>query len=482
MLGLNKKNSSNACLFFEPLIKHTTMKKITLLVIIAFSNLLILNAQLPVAFTNRLQTVLDSVCTKYKIKGVSTAVLVPNAGVWKGVYGYSHAGVPIKADMLMGMGSNTKTHIAALLLKMQEKGLLKLNDTIGTWIKNFLNISGKITIRQCLNHTSGLSDYLQNDLLNTTIDEPSKIWTLEELLSFAPAPSFAPGKSWNYSNTNYIVAGIIIRDVLKKSPFEALREFILQPNELNNTFNFGEQGNIAFAHPWSLVFTGKDMQDMTQTPVLNNLFSMATTAGALITTAEDNVQFWHKLISGKILSPASWIEMIKQININNGVGYGLGIFRYNKGMNGRSFYSHGGTFFGYINDNMADISSGVCIAALTNQDSIDNNTLLSTLIAALHKVTIEMPVGTPNINSNMSNAIAVYPNPSNESVFIKTEEQLSNSIVELLDMTGKKISTYPMNGLETKIDVSSFEAGIYIICIRDTEGNIYHKRKIQISH
>lgn len=457
------------------------MKKITLLAIIAFSNLLILKAQLPVAFTNRLQTVLDSVCKQYQIKGVSTAVLVPNAGVWKGVYGYSHAGVPIKTDMLMGMGSNTKTHIAALLLKMQEKGLLKLNDTIGTWIKNFPNISGKITIRQCLNHTSGIADFLQNPILNTTINEPRKIWTMEELLPFAPAPLFAPGKGFEYSNTNYVIAGIIIRDVLKKSPFEALKEFILQPNELNNTFNFGEQGNIAFAHPWSLVFTGKEMEDMTQTPVLDNLFSMATTAGALITTAEENVQFWHKLTSGKILSPASWIEMIKLTTLSNSLGYGLGIMRYSKTVNNRSFYAHGGTFFGYINENMADMTSGVCIAVLTNQDSMSNSKLKITLMAALHKVTIEMPVGTPNINSNMSNAIAVYPNPSNESVFIKTEEQLSNSIVELLDMTGKKISTYSLNELETKIDVSACEAGIYILCIRDTEGNIYHKRKIQIS-
>lgn len=430
---------------------------------ILFFAVVILKSQSQVSpyLAGRFQFVLDSVCTKYNIKGTSAAILIPNVGIWKGVNGVSEQGVPITASMLFGMGSNTKTHIAAVLLKMQEQQLLSLDDSIGKWISGYSNISGKITIRQCLNHTSGLFDYMQNSSINDSIfGNPAKVWQRNDILNLVKAPNFMPGKGWDYSNTNYIIAGIIIESVMKKSPFKVIDELLLKPHNLVNTFNYGEQGVLPIAHPWSISMDGKELTDMTQTPLLNNLFSLANTAGSLITTAEDNVQFWHKLFSGQMLSKQSWKEMTTMFNIGNNANYGLGIFRFNRLFNGRTAYSHGGTFFGYINENIVDTTSGISIAVLTNQDSVNNNGLLNLVISSLHKVTLNMPATSVNELPELD-AIKVFPNPANNQLNIFTSEHLNIKGISIHDNKGKLV--YENVGSTNQLTIEQLPEGLYFL-------------------
>lgn len=452
----------------------------TFLLLLGFSG--ILKAQITPFLAGRLQYTLDSVCNKYKIKGTSAAVLIPGVGIWKGVNGESEAGVPLTSDMLLGMGSNTKTHIAAALLKMQEQQLLSLNDTIGEWITGYPNINGQITIRQCLNHTSGLFDYMQNGAINDSIfGKPSKIWTREEVLWLAKTPNFVPGSSWSYSNTNYIIAGVIIEKVLNKSPFDAIHEMILVPAQLNHTFNYGDEGNIEKAHPWSLALSNSEMLDMTESPYLDNLFSLANTAGSLITTAEDNVQFWHKLCSGQIINADSWGEMTTMKNLTNNQQYGLGIFRLNRSINGRTCYSHGGTFFGYINENIFDTTSGVSIAVLTNQDSVNNSGLQALLIKTLHKVTLNMPATGIAESSLTKDQVFIYPNPATDKVIVMVNDQSFSGTVLLTDIMGNEIHTESFIGSEAAINTTFISSGMYFITLRDDSGNQYTSR-IQIVH
>lgn len=443
-----------------------------------------LKAQVSPFIAGRLQFTLDSVCTQYKIKGTSAAVLIPNVGIWKGTNGFSEEGVPLTSDMLMGMGSNTKTHIAVTLLKMQEQHLLSLDDSIGKWITGYPNISGKITIRQCLNHTSGLFDYMQANSINDSIlENPAKIWQAEEILWMVNAPNFAPGKGWDYSNTNYIIAGIIIRKVMNKPAFQVLNDLVLTPNQLVNTFNYGAQGSRVIAHPWSMNIDNKKLTDMTTTPYLNNLFSLANTAGALITTAEENVQFWHKLYSGGIINAQSWKEMTQTKSLGGGDGYGLGIFFYSKKMNGRSFYSHGGTFFGFINENIVDTTSGVTIAVLTNQDSITNDGLTALVIKALHKVTLNMPATGVSETNAMSNTITLYPNPASEKIIIRSEVgSFANNFIQIIDAMGKEVHGQFITGNEAEINTSALAQGLYMVVLKNKEGINQLSRNIQIIH
>lgn len=449
----------------------------TVMVIIAIAFSSLTKAQISPNLSARFQFVLDSVCNRYQIKGTSAAVLIPGIGVWKGANGYSTSGVAIKTDMLLGMGSNTKTLMATVLLKMQEQQLISLDDTIGKWISGYPNINGKITIQQCLNHTSGLFDYMQNESINDSIfDNPQKLWTKEEILRLAKAPYSTPGANWNYSNTNYIIAGIIIEKVLKKSAFEALKELIYSPAGLTQTFNYGEEGNALKANPWSLAMNGNTMVDMTTTPFLRNLFSLANTAGSLITTAEDNVIFWHKLFTKQLINENSWRQMTKMQSIGSNIGYGLGIFRYARAMNGRTFYAHGGTFFGYINENMVDTTSGVVIAVLTNQDSMNNDGLKNTIIRALHKVTLNLPtlgyletsVGHPNIK--------IFPNPATNWIQIESSTEVGS--IMFTDMSGKILANETVQNF--LCNTQFLETGMYFAYLKNNQNEIIGIEKVQI--
>jgi D-alanyl-D-alanine carboxypeptidase len=460
------------------------MKKhvLTLLVFYALGGASVIRAQVTPFIAGRLQFTLDSICTKYKIKGTSAAVLIPNVGVWTGTSGVSEAGVPLTSDMLFGMGSNTKTHIAATLLKMQEQQLLSLDDTIGRWISGYANISGQITIRQCLNHTSGLFDYMQSDAINDSIfGHPSKIWQPEEILRLAQVPNFAPGKGWSYSNTNYIIAGIIISKVMNKPAFEAMNDLILAPNQLTHTFVYGQQGSRTIAHPWSMNMDGKMLTDMTTTPYLDNLFSLANTAGALITTAEENVQFWYKLWSGQIINAQSWKEMTQVKTIGIGSEYGLGIFRYSKKINGRTVYAHGGTFFGFINENMVDTTSGVTVAALTNQDSVNNSGILALVVASLHKVTLKMPpTGVAELQEMRQ--LRVFPNPASDRITITAGYETAEMDVRIIDAMGKEVFAQPVSGNAWELETSDWKQGLYYVVLTDRTGMQQQRRSVQIIH
>lgn len=459
------------------------MKKqlLTLIFFCVLGGATVIKAQITPFIAGRLQFTLDSICTKYKIKGTSAAVLIPNAGIWKGTNGVSETGIPLTSDMLLGMGSNTKTHIAATLLKMQEQHLLSLDDTIGKWITGYPNINGQITIRQCLNHSSGLFDYMQAEAINDSIfGKPSKIWKPEEILWMAETPTFAPGTSWSYSNTNYIIAGVIISKVMNKPAFEVVHDLILAPNQLTNTFNYGDQGSRTIAHPWSISMDGKILTDMTTTPFLDNLFSLANTAGSLVTTAEENVQFWHKLWSGEIINAQSWKEMTQTKSLGMGDGYGLGIFLNSKKMNGRTFYSHGGTFFGFINENMVDTTSGVTIAVLTNQDSVNNSGLSALVMRALHKVTLNMPATGISEMEAYQNQVTVYPNPASGQLKIDAGNMQGGTIV-INDIMGKMVWSGVITQEVTTVNITDFPNGMFWVTCKDDTG-MQQTQKLQVAH
>lgn len=340
----------------------------------------------------RLDFVFDSLCRKYSIKGASACIIVPDKGTWNSVFGESSNGVPIKTEMLMGISSNTKTFISALMLKLQESSKLSLDDTIGKWIINKKNINGKITIRQLLNHSSGLFDFTENPSFMDSINSDQKrIWKKESILEMVGNPYFKPGKGWEYSNTNYILAGIIIERVMNKPIETALQELIFSPLKLRNTYYYPQQiPDKEIAHQWTINIQDSCI-DLASIGWSNNaLFSMASSSGAIMQTAEDNAKFWHHLFSGNIINKNSLKQMMEFIATDDQARYGLGLYKYYResALNNITCFGHGGTNFGFVNNNIVDSNSGICITVLTNQDSIDEDVLLFDLIANLHKVVL----------------------------------------------------------------------------------------------
>lgn len=428
-------------------------------------------AQFPTEVADRLQFVMDSVTAKYKVKGVSAAILVPGRGIWKGTSGISHQGVPLTTDMVFCMGSNTKTYIAALLLKLQEQGKIDLDDTVGKWIQGYPSITGSATLRQCMNHTSGITDYFQNASINDSIlGKPSKIWTYSDIFLLAPAPSFEPGTSWSYSNTGYSVLGEVLSQVMGQNPFLSLEEEIITPNGLDPIYNFSDlPQSVVYAHPWSMNITGTNLTDLTQTPYLDQLFSLADVAGGLMTTPEQNVLFWHLLFEGYIISPASLAEMTTMRKVGGGIEYGLGIMR-RRNANNRIVYEHGGTFFGYLNENLYDTVSKTCITVFTNQDSLNNGGLQVLYVAKLQKELLNFPVmRIPERAEKIP--VHIYPNPANTYVRIESEEFNGPLSLELIDLNGKTVHRSELHEAGTTLDIRAFAGGVYLIKVSDPDGN-----------
>src|SRR5262249_41957723 len=166
----------------------------------------------------------------FGFQGCSAAVDLPGQPTWLGTSGSSYAGVPITSDLLFAIGSNTKTFTAALVLQLVDRGLLSLDAPLSSLLPQHTNVNPRITVRQLLDHTSGLFDYMNDDAAQVfaaiTADR-SRIWTPEEILStFFGPPHFAPGASWRYSNTNFLIAGMIDEAVIGSTDDTDLRRSI----------------------------------------------------------------------------------------------------------------------------------------------------------------------------------------------------------------------------------------------------------------
>ncbi|PZF72430.1 serine hydrolase [Taibaiella soli] len=436
------------------------------------------SAQLPASLQQHLQDTLNHMQALYKFKGLQAAVNYKNIGNWKGSSGVSQDGVPMADNMLIGIGSNTKTFVSAIMLKLYEDGQVNLTDTIGTWIQGYANINGAITIKQILNHTSGIFSYTEDphfwDSVNLNMN---KIWTKEELLhDFVGTPDFAPGASWNYSNTNYIIAGIIEEAITGRQMYQLLRDSIFNPVQLNETFFPPyETVTLPYAHYWTYI--GHNYIEDASPYLSEELYSIANSAGGIVSTASDDAKFWQALFNGDIIKKSTLNnEMLQWVNISSTIGYGLGIFRERYLNN--TVFDHGGTWVGQINSNLMDTARGIAITVLSNQDSL-SNTFTEKVVTALYKVLLtNAPTAVNTINIAASENL-FYPNPAKDQLFLKSADNKTKT-VSITSIDGKEVFSRQFNaGQSVHIDLSNFYTGLYIATIIE-DGQITDRQKIQI--
>lgn len=349
--------------------KSTYIIFISILLNVSFVSAQKFNATL----ATQLQTKLESFNV---IKGISACVIIPcDNGVWTGVDGISTSSVNINSDMLFGIGSCTKNFTATILLKLAEDGLLSLDDPISDYldISAYPNISGSITIRQLLNHTSGLADYTSNQNIMQYADQNrSYLFTNNDILSTVGTPQFSPGTSWSYCNTNFYIAGMIIESVTGMSLTNAYENYIFTPLNLNNIF-IGAWETIPasynFAHGWYFNPYLWLWQDYSLDSY-NSYFSLAGAAGCLVTTAEDLARYAQGIFSGQIISQSS-IDEMTNFNTNN---YGLGCEKATKA--GKVVWGHNGCIQGYASRFLYEPNWGISVAILCNNQSADVETYI----------------------------------------------------------------------------------------------------------
>ena len=252
------------------------------------------------------------------------------------------------------IGSNTKTFVAVVVMQLVQEGKVGLDEPIETYLPGLIKGEGvdgsKITVRQLLQHTSGLPEYTDitpgrsdifqikdhyaqpRDLLDTALSKPAQ---------------FEPGTQWKYTNTNYIVLGMLIERVSQRPVGEQIDQRIVKKLGLSHTY-FPTQGEekIRGTHPrgYHLNADGK-LEDITE---MDPAWGWA--AGAMVSTPSELNTFFQAVFDGRLLTQASIDEMKKGVDVDSselpGEVYGLGLFGRSLSCGGTA-WGHGGDIAGY---------------------------------------------------------------------------------------------------------------------------------------
>ena len=268
-------------------------------------------------------------------------------------------GQPARAGDRFRIASTTKSFVATVVLQLVGEGRLSLNDTVEHWLPGVVSGNGndgsKITIRELLQHTSGIPNYTADlpELQSVADFQAGRYtaWTAPQLVALAMrhAPDFAPGTQWEYSNTNYILAGMIINKVTGHSWQQEVARRIIRPLGLRDTLAPVHDPYIQGPH-----LNGySDFGGSGPTTDVTDLDpSAADAAGAVISTTADLSRFYSALLGGRLLRPAQLAEMETTVRaaaldaVWPGVSYGLGLMRIPLTCGG-AYYSHAGDLPGY---------------------------------------------------------------------------------------------------------------------------------------
>ncbi|NUP34468.1 MAG: beta-lactamase family protein [Streptomycetaceae bacterium] len=260
---------------------------------------------------------------------------------------------PMPRNGRFRIGSATKSFTAAVMLQLVGEGRLSLEDTVDRWLPGVIAGNGfdgsRITVRQLLQHTSGIPDVVSRIPALNSADayraERFRTYTPEELVALALASGnaavSASDRAWSYSNTNYVLAAMVIRQVTGRTWAREVNDRIIRPLGLTDTSAPETSPSIPGPHAHSYTTFRNGTGVGTDVTALDA--SMAIGSGALISTTRDLNRFYTALLGGRLLAPAQLDEMTTTVPAPElgipGVRYGLGL--------GEIPLSCGGTYFGH---------------------------------------------------------------------------------------------------------------------------------------
>ncbi len=316
-------------------------------------------------------------------------MILPDGAKWVGVSGVSHGTTPVTPDMPFAAGSITKTWTAATILQLAEEGVLTLEDPLSEWLPAYPNVDSTITIRQLLNHTGGIYDFVEHpDYWQAAIwDDPARSWPPEEtILTYLLEPYFPKGEGWHYSTSGYILLRMIIQEATGSEISTEYRSRFWDPLGLDRTYlAVEEELPENTAHGWWDLDGDGVYDDFGSTP--RNAFSSGT-GGQVFSTAEDLAEWAHALYHERtVLDQKSFDEMVAFLPVDTEeepllAGYGLGAMRFSPELfNDLEVWGHGGNAPGYAAGSFYLPDYGVSIGVTDNTEHGDAMGTLDDLIS-----------------------------------------------------------------------------------------------------
>jgi CubicO group peptidase (beta-lactamase class C family) len=339
------------------------------------------------ALKARVDLIAAQVLEQTGVPSASVAIVQHGKLVYTHAYGHARLDPPIAAtpDMRYSIGSISKQFTAAAILMLQEEGKLSLDDTVGKYIPG-LTEGDKITIRQILSHTSGYQDYWPEDYVMTPMLHAESAQQIIDTWAKKPL-DFEPGTQWQYSNTNFVIAGRIVETITGAPLMDLLVSRIFRPLGMTSVWNSDEAKLTSVD---ATAYYRHALGPLRVAPKEGRGWMFA--AGELAMTAHDLALWDESLIAETVLKPESYKQMFTEVKLKDGKGthYGLGVFVQDR--NGHRSIEHGGEVSGFVSDNEVLVDDGVAIAVLTNQDAVG---AASTITGLAAPVILNVPLTSP---------------------------------------------------------------------------------------
>ncbi|MFE6491743.1 serine hydrolase domain-containing protein [Streptomyces sp. NPDC057748] len=270
-------------------------------------------------------------------------------------------GRPVPKDGFLRLGSTTKTFVATVMMQLVGEKRISLDQTVEQLLPGVVSGAGNdgrsITVRDLLQHTSGLSDYINdvfpNPSTQTYFANRWRAYKPEELVDLAMRhePAFPAGTRWAYSNTNYVLAGMIIEKITGRTWEQQVHDRILRPLGLQHTDTPGTWPFLPYPH------TANHQQFTVDAPMVDTTIPYrpfdSGADGSMTGTARDLNRFFAALASGQLLKPAELAAMQNAVPMPQDSGHpegtrdGLGLF-FTPLSCGGGYLGHGGSGFGYV--------------------------------------------------------------------------------------------------------------------------------------
>lgn len=410
--------------------------------------------------------------------------------VWSDAIGISSIDDSLTTSSILAMGSITKTFISAGILKMMEDNRLTLSDPLHLYLPSFNHIDSTVTIKELLNHTSGIHDYtfhpeyfdiigmVENQFYNYTPEEVIEQFVLERV--------FERGTRQEYSNTNYILLGMIISEIANR-PFheEIFETFDIDQNYQSISYPPFISDISALANLWSEVGSGP--ANIVELGIgLDGLFSTAGASGAFVGTPEDLAKWGYDLYSGKLLSESTMDTLFDFALDFSGEesGFGLGIINYGFECE-LTAVGHGGAIF-YGSDLAYSEELDLSVAIMTN-DNTDNSfsdiggfmRVKEEILCAYKELIV---TSSADIIDRFS--VDIYPNPVKDFLNIDLPQKFDQDTqIEIYNEVGSLIYSQTMlNGNQYTLAIDIFaelSVGFYFVKIFD-EDDLYTERIIKM--
>ena len=334
--------------------------------------------QLPADLIEKIDKVATDALTRTGVPSASIAVVKDGQVVYVKAYGDAllEPKTPATTEMRYSIGSISKQFTAAAILLLQEQGKLSLDDKVGKFIPN-LTRANEVTIRQLLSHTSGYQDYWPQDYVMPMMLQPVTAQKIMDMWARKPL-DFDPGTKWQYSNTNYVIAGVIVEKVARMPLLQFLREKVFTPLQMKSVTDT-DQEKLPMSDPTG--YLRYALGPLRPAPKEGKGWLFA--AGELAMTPQDLAKWDISIIDQKILKPESYRELGREVLLKNGLGthYGLGI-----DVNSQASHrvlSHGGEVSGFTAQNSVFPDERAAVVVLTNQDAASASGAIANGIAPL---------------------------------------------------------------------------------------------------